>query len=410
MAKLRKRLFAGAGYNTIYYGPGRKEFNPKELPPYEGYLQETAKGTLGQIPQASFDEGVIGSFMSGKFLNQANLPGFIPFMVPQLEGKPCTAVEGACGTGGRAIAAAANVILADRGEAVFTAAFEMQNGVKSVYGADILAGASYYAGERKQGSAYFFPGIFSERAGAYFNRHNAELARQGMALWYEQAIVNARKNPKAQEYHNTSPNLYSLALTLPDPKKFLQYLNIYDCSKITDGASSIALFSEEGVKKAGLGMDQLVEIVAIEASESDITKPPEDPTRLQNTQIAVQKALASAGLTIDDIGIFEIHDCFTITALLSIEALRLAPYGAAAEYILEGLTASDSPAPINPSGGLIGFGHPTGASGIRQLVDLHEQLVEKAANQITLKKQFGMMLSMGGNDKTVTCIIVKKLG
>lgn len=161
MKKFRKKVFAAAGYNTIYFGPGRKEFDPsKPMPPYENYLKETAEGTCSQIANRNFDEGIIGSFMSARFLNQANLPGFLPFMVPDLLGKPCTGVEGACGTGGRVIDTGVKSVLSDLSDSVFVAAFEMQNTMKSIYGADVLAGAAYYKGERKKGHAFFFPGYF----------------------------------------------------------------------------------------------------------------------------------------------------------------------------------------------------------------------------------------------------------
>src|ERR1700730_650664 len=107
MKKLRKKVYVAAGYNTIYFGPGRKEFDPsKPMASFEKYLLETAQGTLDQVPNPDVDEGILGSFMSARFLKQANLPGFLPFMVPQLQGKACTGVEGACGTGGRSIAMA----------------------------------------------------------------------------------------------------------------------------------------------------------------------------------------------------------------------------------------------------------------------------------------------------------------
>ena len=76
MRPLKRKLYAAAGYNTTFYGPGRKEFNPKDMPPYEQYLKETGQGTTAQVPQLSIDEGVLGSFMPARFLNQANLPGF----------------------------------------------------------------------------------------------------------------------------------------------------------------------------------------------------------------------------------------------------------------------------------------------------------------------------------------------
>lgn len=99
-----------------------------------------------------------------------------------------------------------------------------------------------------------------------------------------------------------------------------------------------------------------------------------------------------------EINVLEIHDCFAITALLSLEAIGFAKKGEGAQFILDGRTKTEIP--TNLSGGLHGFGHPTGATGVRQMVDLIHQCTDKP---------YGMMVSMGGNDKTVTCIIVKKV-
>lgn len=409
MGAFRKKVYLAAGYATTFYGSGRKEFDPaKPMPEFESYLRETAEGTLAQMQDKRFDEGIIGSFMSARFLKQANIPGFLPFMVPSLDGNPCTGIEGACGTGGRVLATGIRAVLSDLSDSVFAAGFEVQNTMKAVYGADVLAGAAYYKGERKEGHAFFFPGIFSDRAGAYYAKYGEALARQGMAKWYEQIILNARKNPKAQEFHNTSPNLYELGMTKPDPKRFVPYLNLYDCSKVSDGAASIGIFSEEGLFRAGISKDQAVEIVGIGEAESDITRKPEDLTALTTTAIAVKKALSQAHLTKEDIAVLEIHDCFSITALLALEAIGFAEPGKAPQFILEGHTAPSGKIPTNLSGGLGGFGHPTGATGVRQMVDLLNQLTQRADNQIMPRTPFGMMISMGGNDKTVTCLVVQR--
>jgi acetyl-CoA C-acetyltransferase len=410
MKPLRKKIYIAAGFNTVYFGSGRKEFDPsKPMRGFESYLKETADGTIAQVPHPEFDEGVIGTFMSARFLKQANIPGFLPYMVPSLYGKPCTGVEGACGTGGRAIATAVNSILSDQSDSVFCTAFEIQNSMKAVYGADILAGAAYYNKERKGGHAFFFPGIFSDRAGFYYNKYGYELARRGMAKWYELSILNARKNSKAQEYHNSSKDLFSLGLTKPDPKNFVPHLNLFDCSKVSDGASSLVVLSADGVQNCGILLNSTVEVVGIGASEGDITQPPPDHTILSTTKIAVKKALEQAGITKDEIGVLEVHDCFTISGLLSLEAIGFAKPGKSPAFVLDGNTTIDGIIPTNLSGGLGGFGHPTGATGIRQMVDLLHQLTNRSENQSNLKKPYGMMISMGGNDKTVTCIIVKVL-
>jgi acetyl-CoA C-acetyltransferase/acetyl-CoA acyltransferase len=229
-----------------------------------------------------------------------------------------------------------------------------------------------------------------------------------MATWYQQAIQNARKNVKAQEYQNTTKDLLALALEPPNPEIFLPHLTLLDCSKISDGASALLILSDEGLKGCGISKEDAVEIIGLGEAEGDITVPPESMTELATTKIAVAKGLASAQVSIKEIGWLEIHDCFSITALMAIEALNLAEKGRAANYILDGHTGSEGTLPINLSGGLIGFGHPTGATGVRQMVDLTKQLTGKAENQVNSTKPYGMMISMGGNDKTVTCLIVKR--
>lgn len=410
MKKFRKRIFVTAGYNTVYFGSGRPDFDPsKPMRSFEEYLLETAQGTLEKLPEKRIDEGMIGSFMSSRFLKQANLPAFLPFMVPELEGKACTAIEGACGTGGRLIAMAVRSILSDLSEVVFVSGFEMQNTVKAVYGADILAGAGYYAKERKKGGAFFFPHLFANRAGAYFEKYGEEKARQAMAKWYEQAILHARKNPKAQEYRNERKELLAFGMMPANPKQFVPYLNQADCSKVTDGASSLIVLSEEGLERLKISPEDAIEIIGLGEAEASIEKSPEDLTRLETTEIAVKKAFDQAEIIKKDLSLLEVHDCFSITGLLTFEAIGLAKRGEGADFILQGLASSEGEIPTNLSGGLIGFGHPTGASGVRQMVDLWEQLTLRASNQLNLsqtKKHYGMMISMGGDDKTVTAIIV----
>lgn len=406
---LRKKVYFGAGFTTTFLGPGRPEFHPKQaMPAFEAYLGETAQGTLAQLSGPDFDEGVMANFMAGRFLRQGNLPGFLPMAVPNLLGKPCTRVEGACGSGGLALVAAAKSILAETAETVFVAGFEVMNTVKAVYGADVLAAAGYYNGHRKDGHAFFFPGVFSDRAGAYGERHGAETARQGMAKWYELAILNARKHPKAQEHHNQAADPYALGLTPPDGRKFVPHLNLFDCSKVTDGAASLVVASEEGLRKLGLEKEQCIELAGFQGSEGDITRMPEDPTVLENTGRAAQGALEMAGIAKGDIGVLELHDCFSITGLLALESIGFAGAGRGPAFVLDGNTAPGGGLPTNLSGGLCGFGHPVGASGVRQMVDLLEQLTGRAPNPGGSGKDHGMMISMGGNDKTVTALVVRR--
>ena len=159
MTKLRRKVYMIAGYNTISMGTGRKEFNPKkERPGLEEYIKEAGQAVLKAIGGAqNVDESVIGNFIASRFNNQANLAGFIPFIDEGLRYKPAIRVEGACGTGALALVTGIRSVLAETAEVVLVLGVEVQNTVKAIYGADILAAAGW-AKERKDGHAYFFPG------------------------------------------------------------------------------------------------------------------------------------------------------------------------------------------------------------------------------------------------------------
>jgi len=412
MKNLRRRVFITAGYNTVSLGTGRKEFNPKKpRPGLEHYINEAGKATLEQIGGAGVvDECVIGNFMASRFNKQAHLSAFFPMIDPGLRYKPATRVEGACGSGGLALTAGIRSVLAETAEVVLVLGVEVQNTMKAIYGADVLAGAGWYP-DRKNGHAYFFPGQFSNRAGAYFEKYGQEKARKAMARWYRQMIENARLCPTAQEYHNTMADPEQAAMAAPDPRSFVEYLNFYDCSKVSDGASALVVSSEEGLKRMGISPADAVEICGWAQVEEDLTTPHEDPTRLSTIAQAASQAMERAGIGADQLGTVETHDCFSIAAVLAVEALKLAAPGEGPDYILAGNTARDGRIPFNTTGGLIGWGHPTGATGVHQAVTIWEQLTGKAGDsQISIdpSRPYGLTINMGGDDKTVVSVVYKR--
>lgn len=410
--KPHKKIYMIAGYNTVSMGTGRKEFNPKkERPGLEHYLKEAGEGTLSQIGGAAkVDEGVVGNFMAARFNKQAHLGAFLGMIDPQLRLKPSISVEGACASGGLALVSGIKSVLSGSAEVVLALGIEVQNTVKAIYGADILAGAGWFQ-RRKDGQAYFFPGQFSDRAGAYFEKVGREKARKAFARWYRNAIENARLCPTAQEFDNKTADLETQGLMEPSPRSFTDHLNVFDCSKVSDGASAIAIVSEEGLKRCGVSVSDAVEVVGIGHAADDITALPEDLTRLTTVAHAVKQALASARITPADLATVETHDCFTIAGILGMEAIGLAPEGKGADFVIEGHTARDGKIPVNTTGGLIGWGHPTGATGVHQAVTIWEQLTGKAGNSqinIPADRPYGLTVNMGGDDRTVVAIVFKK--
>lgn len=411
--KLRRKVYMVAGYNTIAMGTGRKEFNPKKARPgLEEYIKEAGQGTLKQIGGAkNVDECVIGNFIAARFNNQANLAAMFPHVDPGLAGKPCVRVEGACGTGGLALMTGIKSVLAETADVVLVIGVEVQNTVKAMYGADILAAAGWYK-DRKEGHAYFFPGQFSDRAGAYFEKYGRDKTRKALAKWFSNAIENARLCPTAQEYHNTCKDLEALGLMEPSPNSFVDHLNVFDCSKVSDGASAIAIVSEEGLAKIGIAKKDAIEVVGWGQAIDDITKKPVDQTELSTTKLAARQALESAGITINDLATVETHDCFTIAGVLATEAIGFAKKGEGADFVLAGHTSRTGKIPFNTTGGLIGWGHPTGATGVHQAATIWEQFTGRAGQaqiKIPAEKPYALSVNMGGNDKTLVAIVYKKL-
>jgi len=413
MRKIRKRVFMTAGHATVSLGTGRKEFNPKKpRPGLEDYIREAGRGTLGRIGGgANVDEGVISNFMAARFNRQGNLAALIPAIDESLRWKPCTRVEGACGSGGLGLVTAVKSVLAETADVVLAIGVEVQNTVKAIYGADILAGAGWYSGQRKQGHAYFFPSLFSDRAGAYFEKYGRDRTRRAFARWYRNAVENARLCETAQEFHNACPDLEALALTEPNPRTFVDHLNVFDCSKVSDAAAAIAVVSEAGLERCGIPRKDAVEVLGWGQVEADLTAPPADPTDLETSRRAVATALESAGVNLGEIGTVECHDCFTISGLLSVEAVGLAGRGEGPDYILEGQTSRQGRVPFNTSGGLIGWGHPTGGTGVRQAVTVWQQLTGKAGAwqlEVAAERPYALSVNMGGDDKTVVALVFRR--
>lgn len=412
MKALRKKIYMTAGYNTISMGTGRNEFHPKKpRPGLEDYIKEAGKASLKMIGGAeNVDEGVIGNFMASRFNKQANLPAFLPMIDAGLKYKPSVRVEGACASGGLALTTGIKSILAETADVVLALGFEVQNTMKAMYGADVLAGAGWQQ-TRKKGHAYYFPGVFSDRAGAYYEKFGRETTRKAMAKWYCNAIENARLCETAQEFYNTNKDLEGTANTPVNPRGFVDHLNVFDCSKVSDGASAIAILSEEGLKKIGLKAKDAVEIVGFAHAVADITQKPENMTSLSTMKVAAEKAMSMAGITIDQLGTVEVHDCFSIAGIMALEAIGFAKEGKGAEFVLAGHTARCGKIPVNTTGGLIGWGHPTGATGVHQAVTIWEQLTGKAGKaqiEITKEKPYAMSVNMGGDDKSLVAIVYKR--
>lgn len=133
-----------------------------------------------------------------------------------------------------------------------------------------------------------------------------------------------------------------------------------------------------------------------------------DLCSFDSTKAAAQRAFAQAGLKPNAIGVAEVHDCFSIAEILMYEALGWAAPGKGVELVKSGATSLTGRIPVNTGGGLIGFGHPVGATGVKQLLEVVKQMQGEAGGyQIAGRPEYGLAANMGGSDKTAVVTVLK---
>jgi len=173
-------------------------------------------------------------------------------------------------------------------------------------------------------------------------------------------------------------------------------LRVLDCSPITDGAAAVIVCSVDVEKK--LHKPYIKVIGSGLATDSIALAQRDDMTAIKSATLATQRALKMAGKKIGDIQFAEVHDCFTIAEIMVAESIGRFQPGKAGPAILAGETALDGKFPMNPSGGLKSKGHPVGATGVAQVVEVYKQLTRKAeqGRQIPGNPRIGMTQNMGG--------------
>ena len=167
------------------------------------------------------------------------------------------------------------------------------------------------------------------------------------------------------------------------------------------------LCSEEGLARLGKKAADGVEILACEVATGSIAVDP-PATRLDNTEKAADRAYAAAGLNAADMQVAEVHDCFTVTELLMYEALGFAGPGQGARLVREGATEIDGKIPVNTGGGLVAFGHPVGATGVKQALEIFRQIKGQCGDyQVKAGPNVGITANMGGDDRTSVVAIYR---
>ena len=310
-------------------------------------------------------------------------------------------VEGACASGGLAFTSAVDSIQAGTDIAMVVGA-EVQTSASARVGGDYLARASHYA--RQRGIDDFtFPAIFAKRIKAC--QENLGITPEDLGKVSAKAYANANKNPKA---HMTAVKMDKETASGTSDKNpcFLgneelnPYLRLSDCSQVSDGGAALILVSEEGLEKLGKSPSDAIELVGIGHATGNLYED-SDPLKLDTTEAAAKRAYEMSGLSSSDMNVAEVHDCFTITEILMMEALGFAKQGEGKQLVRDGSLEIDGRIPCNTGGGLVGFGHPVGATGVKQILEIYRQMKGQCGDyQMSKTPTHGITANMGGDDKT----------
>jgi acetyl-CoA C-acetyltransferase len=337
----------------------------------------------------------VGNMSAGRFIEQEHIGALIADYAGLASHHiPATRVEAACASGGLSFRQAVIAVASGMEDIVVAAGVEKMTDVASGISVDALAGAADREWEGFVGAT--FPGLYAMIATDYMNRY--PLTREQLGLVAVKNHFNGARNPIAQYQQEITLDTVLNSSLVADP------LRLFDCSPITDGAAAVILAPLERAREF---TDCPVRVLAsAQASDTITLHDRRDISTLDATVTAGQRAFSMAGLTTVDIDLVEVHDCFTIAEILAIEDLGFCRKGEAGRLTEEGVTALNGDIPVNTSGGLKACGHPVGATGIKQVFEIVQQLRGEAGRRQIDGAEIGMTHNVGGTGASVAVHIL----
>ncbi len=356
----------------------------------------------------------IGNFAAEYYINQGHLGPLMTEVNDCFYGVPSARYEAACSSSSVAIDAAITKVKSGDYDVAIVIGFELMKTVNSKVGGDFLGRAALYDVEAK-GIEFPFPKLFGKLAEETIKKYNLDEKRYYDNLASISVInySNAKRNPNAQTRKWFMDKLQANSRGI-ETNAYVGTLAISDCSQVTDGAACVVFGSEEFLKskKENLNDYPIVKGYGHRTApfifENKIKESKNNNYILPWTRQAVVDAYERANLSVDDIDVFETHDCFTSSEYMAISAFGITEPGQEYEAIESGKIAFDGEKPINPSGGLIGCGHPVGATGARMMLDLYKQVTNQAGEYQIKNVKNAMMLNLGGTATTNYCFIIGK--
>lgn len=340
----------------------------------------------------------ISNMLSGILLGQEQLG---PLVTEELGiNVSATRVEGACASGGLAVYEAVNSLLSGRFKTVLVVGVEKMTDktMENITSALMAAGSD---AERQAGAT--FPSLYALLAKSHMEKYGTT---------EEQLAAVAVKNHYHASLNGQAQFRFPLTIeqVLKSPK-ICDPLKLLDSSPVSDGAAAVVLCAKNPSTlrlRSGLGTGKTAFISACEVATDTLgLAQRESLTELKATKLASQKAYQKAGISPKDVDVAELHDCFTIAEIMAVEDLGFYVKGEAGPRILKGETKLGSNGLVtNTSGGLKACGHPVGATGVKQIVEITHQLRGKAGKKQVENAKVGLCQNVGGSGATAVVTIL----
>jgi acetyl-CoA C-acetyltransferase len=406
----------GAGMSRFGAFPGK---STRDLMA-EAYREMIASVDRGIDPN-DIEALYIGNFSSELFEGQGHTAPIVADWLG-LAPRPATRIENACASGGTAIRQAVLAIASGIYDVVLVGGIEKMTDLPIERVTDALATAGDQLFEIPAG--FTFPAFYATMATAYLARYEAAKGKTGFDALFAVSMKNhenGKLNPNAHFGMNICDVMESKKAAaakkgnpVPTWKTEMEFfmdaranpviawpLRLFDCSPVSDGAASLLLVSEE---IASSFTDTALHIIGTGQASDSPMHGRADLTTIGSARLAGQQAYALAHVAPSDISVAEVHDCFTIAEIIATEDLEFFKPGTGGVAAMEGLTALHGVRPVNTSGGLKAKGHPVGASGTAQAVEIWKQLRGEAGlRQAPGDLRIGLTHNMGGTGQT--CVV-----
>jgi len=342
--------------------------------------------SASQTLEQPFDHLVVGSQNPDEFINKGHLStlladrlGIVPAGATRVETGPSS--------GGSAFEAAFTMIASGHSDLVLVIGVEKMTEVDRGTASKILAKMMSYENETRYGATPAALGAMVARR----YMHDFGLTRDELSLIPVKAHRNGAKNPLAHFQKEVTAEKVSNASIVADP------LTLFDCCPTSDGAASVVLASERIVKDFGIS-DQAVRVLGVgHGTDHHAVQHRLSLTSFGATVAAAERAFSMAKVEPKDVDVCELHDAFSILELVNMEDIGLTERGQAIGLVKEGSTEVDGQIPINTTGGLKARGHPTGGTGVAQIHDIYNQLIQRAPKGLQVNNPvIGLTHNIGG--------------